>query len=106
MANTHILISSNVLGSNSGSFTFTSIPQTYTDIVLRASVRTDASQIYDGIAIRPNGGTGTIYSRTILTGDGSTATASRNSNLGFQFVYYIDGNTSRSEEHTSELQSH
>lgn len=40
MATTYVLISSQVLGSNAASVTFSSIPQTYTDLYLMFSART------------------------------------------------------------------
>ena len=39
MANTYTLISSTVLSSNQTNFSFTSIPQTYTDLAVRMSLR-------------------------------------------------------------------
>jgi hypothetical protein len=43
MATTYTLISSTVLGSNTAGITFSSIPQTYTDLVLRVNVRSSDS---------------------------------------------------------------
>jgi len=45
MATTYTLISSNVLSSDAATVNFTSIPQTYTDLVLRISARGDASSL-------------------------------------------------------------
>ena len=78
MANTYTLISSNTLSSSAASITFSSIPATYTDLVLRWSVNT--SSLQDG-GIYFNGTLGTTnYSRTFLAGNGATASSSRNSN--------------------------
>jgi len=43
MANTYTLIASNTLSSTATSVVFNSIPQTYTDLCLRISARTDAT---------------------------------------------------------------
>ena len=59
-ANTYTLISSNVLGSSAASVTFSSIPATYTDLVLRVSARTDA----DDTSLITFNGTTTGYSKT------------------------------------------
>ena len=42
MANTYTLIASNMLSSSAASVTFSAIPSTYTDLVLRMSARTAA----------------------------------------------------------------
>jgi hypothetical protein len=73
---TYQLISSNVLGSAAASVTFSSIPATYTDLVIRTSVRTDRSSAVDGINIGLNN-TSTNYSYTFLRGNGSAASSSR-----------------------------
>jgi len=45
--NTYTLISGTTLGSTTASITFTSIPSTYTDLLLRFSTRADASSSND-----------------------------------------------------------
>ena len=45
MANTYKLISSNVLSSTASSVSFSSIPATFTDLVLRVSARDNASAV-------------------------------------------------------------
>ena len=45
MANTYTLISSNVLSGAAASVTFSSIPSTYTDLVIRTSTRTDGPNV-------------------------------------------------------------
>lgn len=81
MANTYTLISSNVLGSSAASVTFTSIPSTYTDLVLRVSARADAGLNLRGMNITFNSDTATNYSATWLVGDGAAATSSRESSV-------------------------
>lgn len=65
------------LTGTASSVTFSSIPQTYTDLVLRFSVRTTSTAA--NVAVRINGLTTTIYSQTNLTGDGSAAASARQS---------------------------
>jgi hypothetical protein len=79
MANTYTLISSNVLSSSATTITFSSIPQTYTDLVLRTSAVTDeTSQGYYDCKIKfNNDSTSTIWSWTRLRGDGSAASSAR-----------------------------
>jgi len=82
MANTYTLISSNVLTSSAASVTFSSIPGTYTDLVLRFSAKsTYSSDNFQSASYYLNNSTSSVYSRTRLTGDGSTPTSGVQSNL-------------------------
>ena len=82
MANTYTLISSNTLTSSAASVTFSSIPATYTDLVLRISARqTGTSDVQDSIYIGINGTpSGTLNSVTMLRSDGTTVLSNRESN--------------------------
>lgn len=64
MPSTYTLISSNVLTSSAASVTFSAIPSTYTDLVLRLSTRTDLADTSVNIYTRFNGDTATNYSTT------------------------------------------
>jgi hypothetical protein len=73
MPSTYTLISSNVLSTTAASVTFSAIPSTYTDLVLRWSARTDASgSQYDSIYLKFNGNSAN-YSRVTLRGNGAAA---------------------------------
>ena len=72
---TYTLISSNVLSSSAASVTFSAIPATYTDLVVRASVRSDRANTQDDVRITFNSTT-TNYSYTYLRGSGSAAITS------------------------------
>ena len=76
MASTYTLISSQVLGSSAASVTFSSIPQTYKDLVLNFSVRSDRSGGSDYLGIAINSNSSSIYSYTDLNGVGSGSGAS------------------------------
>lgn len=73
MATTYTLISSNVLTSSAASVTFSSIPATYTDLVLRISARSNAGGSYNLFKITYNS-VSTSYSDTLLYKDGTNAT--------------------------------
>ena len=93
MASTYTLISSNTLSSSAASITFSSIPSTYTDLVIRGSVRSTTA--IDG-QLTFNGTGGTVYSRTYLRGDGSTTGSSRNSSTSqvtLDDIYRNDSST-------------
>lgn len=77
MANTYTLIQSVTVGSGgTASITFAGIPQTYTDLLIAYSFRTDRpSQEVDNIKISFNGST-TTYTARNLYGNGATAASS------------------------------
>ena len=75
MANTYELISSNVLTASAASVTFSAIPATYTDLLIKTSIRTDYAGTFQDMemiwnAIETTG----YYSQIWLNGDG-TATS-------------------------------
>jgi hypothetical protein len=94
---TYTLISSNVLTSSAASVTFSAIPATYTDLVVKYSGRTDAAATYDFLQLRINGLSTTIYSDTVLYGNGGGgATLSTRGTSVAQFYaprFGLDGNT-------------
>ena len=97
MANTYTLIASNTLTSSAASVTFSSIPSTYTDLVLRVSARTDYADTLDNIGVQFNSDTGSTYSATRIRGNGS-ATASARSSSTYPLTIHAgaDGSTATS----------
>lgn len=77
MANTYTLIASNTLSSSAASVTFSSIPATYTDLVLQYSIRTDYAALNVAQARVTFNGTTSAYSRTSLWGDGASRGSGR-----------------------------
>jgi hypothetical protein len=77
MPATYEPISTTTLGSTASSVTFSSIPGTYTDLVLVTSNTSSAG--LGGVYLdQINGDTGTNYSSTKIFGTGSTAGSDRN----------------------------
>jgi hypothetical protein len=62
---------------SAGDITFTSIPGTYTDLVLVANIFTTANA---NETLRVNGDSGGNYSTTVLYGNGTSALSTRGSN--------------------------
>ena len=91
MPATYENIATTTLSSDQTSVTFSSIPATYTDLVLVCSeIQSDVagSSFNDG-RFRFNGDTGSNYSQTRLRGDGSSATSARLSNETILYVGMI-----------------
>ena len=81
MPNTYVALDRITVGSSVSTVTFTSINQNYTDLVLVASIASTAST--NDLFFRVGNGsvdTGSNYSNTILTGNGSAAQSVRGSN--------------------------
>jgi hypothetical protein len=97
MALTYTLISSVTVGAGgAASIDFTSIPSTYTDLVLKASLRTSRSANTDDLYSRFNASSSTNYSYLDLTGSGSTAASSSGSGSNAQFLSKINAASSTS----------
>ena len=77
MPSTYTPIATQTLGSAAASVTFSSIPQTYTDLIF---VVTTPSGHNTGSGIQLNSNTNYTddYSRTVLTGNGTSASSFRN----------------------------
>lgn len=89
---TYTLISSNVLSSSAASVTFSSIPATYTDLVLRVSARNnDSGTINGSFKFTLNNLGTTIYSVTQLRGTGSAASSTRASSDVIISSLFISG---------------
>jgi hypothetical protein len=91
MPRTYEPIASTTLGSDAATYTFSSVPSTYTDLILVAVANNATATIY-GLRLRVGNGSadsGSNYSCTILYGDGSSAVSERYSSQTAMFV----GNT-------------
>lgn len=85
MAKTYEPISTQTLGSAAASVTFSSIPQTYTDLVLVVSHDVTADAIS---GVQFNGDTASNYSATYLWGQGALAFSGRESSATSAFAFY------------------
>ena len=74
--NTYVALDKITVVTATSSVTLSSIPSTYTDLVLIADMSTSGSTNYP--SIRLNGDTASNYSRTYINGDGSSDTSGRN----------------------------
>jgi hypothetical protein len=86
-------IASQVLAATAASVTFSAIPATFTDLMLKVSSRTNVAGNNDALQVQFNGNTATNYSMTRLTGTGSAASSLRASNATEARVGWTNGNT-------------
>jgi len=89
--NTYVPIATQTLGSAAASVTFSSIPSTYTDLVLVASI-INSGTAANAVLYRVGTGslnTATNYSTTFLEGSGTAAASERTSS---QTYAYVTGN--------------
>ena len=94
MPATYTLISSNVLSSGTASVTFSSIPQTYADLVLQISARSARGSTVDDVYMRINGNGAVSYSNTYMNGTGTAVQSSRNNISQYMAVVLsADGDT-------------
>ena len=78
---TYTPIATQTLGSTASTVTFSSIPSTYTDLVIISAAKSTGST--ESIMLRFNGDSGNNYSFTYLFGTGTAANSGRQSNLSF-----------------------
>ncbi len=95
MANTYTLIASNTLSSSAASVTFSSIPSTYTDLVLKISARTTSTGTQDTFAMQFNNTTAN-YSIIYIEGTGSSVSSGGLFNATTRTDVTVTGNGSTS----------
>ena len=96
---TYIQIGSTVTVGSGGAanIEFTSIPATYTDLVVKLSVRTTDALLGPDLVYQFNGDTSTSnYSYRYLSGNGSAASSGAGSTLGVNYAGAIDGSSATS----------
>ena len=77
---------------SSGTISFTSIPSTYTDLVLVSNFESSTAA---NVFYRVNGDTGSNYSDTTVYGDGSSTGSYRRSNQTLSYTTYISASGQR-----------
>lgn len=100
---TYTAIATTTLGSSASSYTFTSIPGTYTDLVLVLNGY-GAGSDGNSIVCRVGNGsvdTGTNYSTTRMSGNGSAATTGRATGSDFMRFQNVSGQSTSSSNPTS-----
>ena len=80
MATTYTPIATTTTASSAASVTFSSIAGTYTDLVIIVNAGTSTNA---DLHLQFNGDTATNYSRTVLSGNGTAASSSRQSSVAY-----------------------
>lgn len=89
MPSTYIAIATTTVGSGGASdITFSSIPSTYTDLLIKCSIRTNQNGgNYDQLGIQFNGSTASNYAARLLYGLGASTTGSASSGTTSYIAY-------------------
>jgi hypothetical protein len=96
MPNTMKLIESYTVGSGGiAGITFSSIPQTYTDLLIKVSFRTNRAEANDYLMIRFNSSSSGYTDRN-LGKSAATVLSETNNSTTYGFAYGINGNTATS----------
>lgn len=82
---TYIPIATTTTSGSAASYTFSSIPSTYTDLILVVN-GTNSSGSTEDLMVRYNGDTGTNYSRTFLEGTTSALNSGRTSDQTYAII--------------------
>lgn len=92
---TYVPIATQTLGSSSSLVTFSSIPSTYTDLKLVMSLTATGVYLNTNLVFNTdNGSTGTSYSYTWLSGNGTALNAGANNNQSYMTIGSINNSTS------------
>lgn len=89
MTATYDAIATTTLTSPTTSYTFTNIPQTYTDLVLSSSCLGSSSSFIE--VIQFNSDTSNNYSNTFMGGYVTTSGSNRNINFPYIFANHLNG---------------
>jgi hypothetical protein len=86
MAVTYTPIATTTVTTATASYTFSSIPSTYTDLILVSNARSTRSATDDSLYMRVNSDTATNYSVTTMKGNGSSAQSDRSTSISSAYV--------------------
>ena len=100
MASTYEKIATTTLGSATASVTFSSIPSTYTDLVLVAFASNTGSDAANTGYMQYNSDSGNNYSDTVVYTNGNTPATFRNNNSNSIGLWTIMGNTDTNRRST------
>ncbi len=83
MANTYTLIEAKTLTTTTASITFTSIPQTYTDLLIKFSTRDNTGSYINNMNININSSSSNFSAKTIMKLGTGLSSGTETTNLAF-----------------------
>ena len=101
MPSSRFLITSQTLASAAASVTFSSIPATYTDLVLRYTARHNNAFSISQLAITFNGSSAANYSETVVYGTSTAAASGRQSGSSAIDFNYVDADSATANTFSS-----
>ena len=103
MPNTFTLIASSTVGAGgAANITFSSIPQTYTDLCLKYSLRNGLAATFDNIQLTFNS-VSSGYSDRLVYGNGSSALSASRTGTEIQYLYQTGANATASTFSNGEI---
>lgn len=84
-ANTYVPIATTTITGSAANITFSSIPSTYTDLVLVFNGQSSRAAVSDDFTVQLNSDTGANYSETQMQGNGTAGSSSRASGTSNMF---------------------
>ena len=104
MAFTYSKLAESTVGAGGAStITFNNIPQNYTDLVLKVSLRNTLADVWDNAEISFNGST-TSYTQRVVRGNGSTATSfSSTTQTSINYWYEVSASATASTFSNGEI---
>ena len=96
MANTYNLITSTTLSTSTASVTFSSLPTTFTDLLIKCSTRSDQPSVLDLVIGTFNGSSASNYDNYSLIGNGANSVSNRGLSQPYMRFGYTDGNSAGS----------
>ena len=94
MPATYEPIATTTLGSAAATITFSSIPATYTDLRIVIPFFKETATSQTSVVVQFNSDTGTNYSFTSVSGNGSSASSTRSSNDNYIYANFMTDATS------------
>lgn len=104
MPSTYTLIKGETISSAAASYTFTAIPSTYTDLLLRYSMRlSDTNNGPTNVLVRLNGSSAANYSQTTVLGISTSPLSTRESNETRWLSYSVGGGSTSNTFSNNEI---
>jgi hypothetical protein len=96
MANTYVALATTTLNATASSFTFSSIPTIYQDLVLFGSLRVSEATAFTSTTWTYNADTGNNYNSFRLHGVDSSVTIEKTTSTSKAYYFFVNGDSASS----------